>query len=109
MSGRRPWQAALLLAACMVALPAVAADHVVVLKKRAFEPETISIKVGDNLVFRNDDPIDHNVSSQSAAKVFEIETLAPGQSQKVAFDKAGTVEIGCSMHDAMHLTIQIAP
>lgn len=105
MSGRH----ILALTAVLAAAPALAADHVVELNKRAFAPESINIKVGDSVVFKNADPFDHNVSSASGAKVFEIETLAPGQSQKVAFDKAGTVEIGCGLHDAMHLTIQVAP
>ena len=86
----------------------LAADHVVVLKKKVFSPESISVKVGDSVEFRNDDPVEHAVASQSEAKSFDFDPLPPGESRKVTFDKPGTVEVGCSMHDGMHLTILVA-
>ncbi len=97
---------ALLLIA--VAPLALAADHLVSLKKRAFIPETLNIRVGDTVTFRNDDAGEHNISSQSAAKTFEIESLDPGENRKISFDKAGKIEIGCGLHEGMQFTIQVA-
>jgi plastocyanin len=88
---------------------AFAADHLVVLKQKAFEPESIKVRVGDSVEFRNADPFDHTVLSQSAAKAFDFDPLPPGQSRKVTFDKAGKVEVDCGVHSSMHLTIQVDP
>jgi plastocyanin len=86
---------------------ALAANHEVALKDKAFEKETLSVKVGDSVEFRNADPYDHDVLSQSAAKTFDLDSVPPGESRKVTFDKAGTVEVECSQHSNMHLTIQV--
>jgi plastocyanin len=92
----------------ILAAPAVmAAEHVVVLKKKSFDQETLSVSVGDTVVFRNDDPIDHDILSQSATKVFDLDAQPPGENRKVSFDKPGTVEVECSIHEGMHLTIQV--
>jgi plastocyanin len=86
---------------------ALAANHEVLLKGKAFEPESLSVKVGDSVEFRNADPVEHDVLSQSSAKTFDLDSVPPGESRKVTFDKPGTIEVECSMHDGMHLTIQV--
>ncbi len=85
---------------------AAAADHVVVLKHKGFAPDTLRVKVGDAVEFRNEDVVGHEVFAESQAKKFDIET-APGESRKVVFDKTGKVEVGCSLHDGMQLTIKV--
>jgi plastocyanin len=88
---------------------AFSADHLVLLKQKAFEPDVVNVKVGDSVEFRNVDPFDHTVASQSAAKTFDFDPLPPGQSRKVTFDEAGKVEVECGLHGSMHLTIQVDP
>lgn len=91
-----------------LAAPAVwSADHLVVLKNKAFAPETLVIKVGDSVTFRNDDPFDHNLTSLSPAKPFELDALGSGASHKISFDQAGKVQVDCAQHGAMHLNLQV--
>jgi plastocyanin len=86
---------------------ALAANHEVALKGKAFEPETLNVKVGDSVEFRNADPVEHDVLSQSKAKTFDLDSVPPGESRKVSFDQPGTIEVECSLHSNMHLTIQV--
>jgi plastocyanin len=99
----------MVLSLLLTAPLAFAADHLVLLKQKAFEPEFVNVKVGDSVEFRNVDPFDHTVASQSAVKAFDFDPLPPGQSRKVTFDKAGKVEVDCGLHSSMHLTIQVDP
>ena len=77
------------------------------MKDKAFEKETLNVNVGDSVEFRNADPYDHDVLSQSTAKTFDLDSVPPGESRKITFDKPGTVEVECSQHSNMHLTIQV--
>ena len=99
---------ALLPLLMLLSAPLWAADHQVVLKKKAFEPETLAIKVGDSVTFRNEDSFEHTLQSQSEAKTFELDALANGESKKLSFDKPGKVEVDCGQHGSMHLTIQVS-
>jgi plastocyanin len=86
---------------------ALAANHEVALKGKAFDKETLIVNVGDSVEFRNADPFEHDVLSQSTVKTFDLDSVPPGESRKVTFDKPGTVEVECSQHSNMHLTIQV--
>jgi len=100
-----------LLISVAVALPAVAfgAEHVVAQKDKAFSAKTLSIKVGDKLVFRNDDSFSHNVFSLSDAMPFDLGTYGQGQSKSVTYAKPGKYEIECAIHPDMRLVVTVAP
>jgi len=97
-----------LLLLALVAPGALASDHLVLLKNKAFVPEILNIKVGDSVNFRNEDVFDHSVSSESETKKFDLDTLPNGETRKVTFDKPGKVEVDCGHHSAMHLTIDVS-
>lgn len=101
-----------LLIAATVALGLVghaSADHVVSQKNKAFSESKLTLRVGEKLVFRNDDAVPHNVFSGSAGFGFNLKTQAPGSESHTTFDKAGTVEVRCAFHPAMKLTVTVAP
>ncbi len=97
--------AAALLAA---ALPAAAADIEVVQKNKKFSTAAVKAKVGDTLVFRNDDPFFHNIFSLSETQSFDLGSYPQGESRKVVLKKEGTVEIECAIHPEMKLKVQVA-
>ena len=68
---------------------------------------TVTIKVGDTVVFRNLDPYFHNVFSLSDAKSFDLGSYPQGQSKSVTFDKAGTIEVECAVHPGMKITLVV--
>jgi plastocyanin len=92
-------------------LPALAfgAEHVVSQKDKAFSAKSLSIKVGDKLVFRNDDGFSHNVFSLSDAMPFDLGTYGQGQSKSVTYAKPGKYEIECAIHPDMRLVVTVAP
>jgi plastocyanin len=98
-----------LLALALVALaaPAAAADHVVSQKGKQFEPTALSVKVGDRVLFENDDETTHNVFSRSAGNTFNVGMQQPGSSSPVTFEAPGSVEVRCAIHPGMKLTIEV--
>jgi plastocyanin len=98
--------AALLLAGFSVG-KAVASDFEVTQKNMAFNPSQLNVKVGDSVTFKNEDTTSHNIFSLSDAKSFDLGAFANGQSKKVTFDKPGTVDVECAMHDTMHMKINV--
>jgi plastocyanin len=97
--------ALLLLAA---ASSAGAEDHVISQKGKRFQPEALRVRVGDRVLFQNDDEITHNVFSRTAGGAFNVGLQEPGSSSPVTFEKPGPVEVRCAIHPAMKMTIEVA-
>lgn len=100
-----------LLISLVLTLPALVfgAEHVVAQKDKAFSSRTLSIKVGDKVVFRNDDSFSHNVFSLTDAMPFDLGTYGQGQSKAVTYTKPGKYEIECAIHPDMRLVVTVAP
>ena len=99
--------AATLAVVAVLGAPAYAAEHQVDQKDKAFSKKTLKIKVGDTVEFKNSDSIAHNIFSLSDPKSFDFGSYTPGQSKKVTFDKAGKVEVECSIHPTMQMVIEV--
>lgn len=84
-----------------------AAELQVLQKDKTFKPGSMKVKVGDTVDFRNEDEIFHNVFSLSDAKSFDLGSYPKGQGRKVTFEKAGVVEVECSIHPEMHMKIEV--
>lgn len=101
---------ALSLAALLIALhsgAAFAATQVVTQKNKQFSPRVLDIKIGDTVVFQNDDKNRHNVYSRTSGHKFRIRKQKPGQSDQVTFDKPGKIEVRCAMHPKMKMVINV--
>ena len=70
---------------------------------------SLSIKVGDKVSFRNDDPFAHNVFTLSDPMQFDLGTYPQGQAKSVSFAKAGLYEVECAIHPEMKLLITVKP
>jgi plastocyanin len=97
----------LVLALAALAGPAAAEDHPVSQKGKRFEPESLRVKVGDRVLFQNDDETAHNVFSRTAGNAFNVGMQEPGSTSPVTFEQAGTVEVRCAIHPGMKLTVQV--
>jgi plastocyanin len=91
---------------------AMAEDFMVEQRDKAFvykgaKEQTLKIKVGDVIQFKNADPYFHNVFSLSDAKMFDLGSYPQGQSKSVTFDKAGKVEVECAIHPQMKMTVEV--
>lgn len=83
-------------------------EQVVAQKNKAFSVQKLKIKVGESVSFRNDDPFFHNVFSLSPVRSFDLGSFPKGQSRKVIFDKAGTIDVECAIHPQMQMQIEVA-
>jgi plastocyanin len=84
-----------------------AAQHSIMEKGKVFSEAEITIKVGDTVVFVNDDNIAHNVLSTSPDNSFNLGLLAPGTSAPVTFSAPGEIPIICAIHPSMKMIIKV--
>ncbi len=84
-----------------------ASEVVIIQKERAFSQVEVTVKPGDRIVFKNEDPVVHNVFSNTPGQEFEIRRQAPGGSSSVPFSRPGLVEVRCAIHPKMKLTVKI--
>ena len=83
-----------------------AADAVIDQLGLKFVPATVTIKAGDSVRFENHDPFTHDITVVSSDGSKSDKGLQHhGEDRTVAFPKAGTFSIICSMHPNMKATV----
>lgn len=86
---------------------APAAEFEITQKEKKFNVKALTVKVGDTVNFRNNDPFFHNIFSLSETKTFDLGSYPQGQSRNVKFDKPGKVEVECAIHPEMKVLIDV--
>lgn len=76
-------------------------------KNVAFLPGTLVVARGTAVAFPNLDSVRHSVYSFSKPARFEIELYGRDQSRTQRFPVAGTVALGCNIHDQMRGYIRV--
>ena len=76
----------------------VAGGASVVMKNFAFDPKTVTIKVGQTVTWTNQDSATHTVTGDGG---IDSGDLPKGQSYSKTFDTAGTFNYHCSIHPSM--------
>lgn len=76
-------------------------------KDKKFMPFVTVIQTGTSVSFPNNDTVRHHAYSFSPAKPFELKLYSGKPAAPVLFDKAGTVVVGCNIHDQMVAYIHI--
>ncbi len=69
----------------------------------AFSPQTLKIKVGTTVVWKNTTSAPHTVTSDNGT--FGSGTIAPGGTFKFKFTQSGTFTYHCNIHPFMTATI----
>jgi plastocyanin len=73
-----------------------------------FTPHILPVLVGTPVEWPNHDEIYHNVFSISDAKQFDLDLYKGNPPQKrVVFDRAGKVDVYCSIHANMHCVVLV--
>ncbi len=85
--------------------PAQAGDVKIVQKNKSFGMKKLSVKVGDTLVFVNEDKVSHNMISKTKGHEFEVKVQKPGSTEKVTVKSAGKFKVKCAIHPKMKLKI----
>jgi plastocyanin len=79
-------------------------------KAATFSPHVLPVLVGTTVAWPNRDDIYHNVFSDSEAKKFDLGLYKGDPPEKrVTFDRAGRVDVFCSIHENMHCIVLVMP
>ncbi|MBP0599481.1 methylamine utilization protein [Herbaspirillum sp. LeCh32-8] len=76
-------------------------------KNKTFFPLVSVVQTGTPILFPNRDSVRHQVYSFSPAKTFELKLYSGTPGTPIVFDKAGTVVLGCNIHDQMVAYVQV--
>ncbi len=100
---------AMLVAALLVlaAASASAATINVAMKDNFFSPKTLTVAVGDTVVWTNQGAVNHTATSGTgctASGLFDSENVAPGGTYSFTFTAAGSVPYFCKPHCASGMT-----
>lgn len=83
---------------------AASQTHTVVIDNMRFTPDTLTVRRGDRVVWRNNDLVPHTAT---APKVFDSGSIGPGESWSAVMRKTGTLPYVCSFHPGMKATLQV--
>lgn len=81
----------------------------IVQKDQEYVPYVTVVRTGTEVVFPNEDTIQHHIYSLSKAKRFEKPLYAPGARETVVFDQPGIITLGCNIHDWMVAYVVVLP
>jgi hypothetical protein len=73
----------------------------------AFVPHVLIVPVGAVVRFPNHDKVRHHIYSFSKPAKFEIKLFGKDESRSYTFTTAGTVALGCNIHDQMSGFIKV--
>ena len=77
----------------------------VAMKSFAFDPASVSIKVGESVTWTNNDSATHTVVADNGE--FKSSDIAKGATFTFKFDKAGTYPYHCGIHPSMTGTVVV--
>lgn len=83
------------------------ANAIIEQRGKQFNPLVSVVQAGSDISFPNFDSVRHHVYSFSPAKTFELKLYSGVPTSPVKFDKAGTVILGCNIHDYMVAFIHV--
>ena len=86
---------------------AAAAANEVVIDNFSFGPAQLRVAAGTKVMWTNDDPDPHTVTSEADPKVFKSPPLDTGDSFAFTFDKPGTYRYFCTIHPRMQGTVVV--
>jgi plastocyanin len=82
-----------------------ASQNTVAIKDYAFSPSTLTIQKGANVTWRNDDSVQHQITSDSQA--FSSPLFGTGGTYTYQFNTTGTFPYHCSIHPSMKGTVTV--
>jgi plastocyanin len=86
--------------------PAAAATiHTVAIDGTSFQSATLTVKLGDTVVWVNKDPFPHTVTSATGG--FDSHEIAPGKSWQYVATKKGEFAYVCVFHPTMKATLRV--
>ena len=75
------------------------------IKDFKFAPVEVNIKVGETVVWTNEDSVPHTV--ESSDKTLKSDELSKGDTYSHTFTKAGKYNYACGIHPSMHGSVTV--
>ncbi len=88
-----------------IASAVTAEEHLITQKNLKFDPVIKVVKPGDAVTFRNEDNVVHNIISLTDEFNFDLGEFKPGMTKSVKFQHKGVVDVECTIHPEMKMTI----
>jgi len=79
--------------------------HVVVMEGVSFRPDVLTIRPGDSVVWKNQDPFPHTATSVAGG--FDSENIAAGTSWTYTPRTAGEFPYVCALHPTMKAVLRV--
>ncbi len=105
----KPVLAAAILCVGLAGGSAAAAEFKVGMAGSAYSPKLVRAKVGDTLVFDNDDFTNHWVFNPKPGQAFSIGMQKEGEQRRLTLLQPGVYDIECTLHPQMNMTVEVAP
>jgi plastocyanin len=80
--------------------------HTVTIEGMRFQPEALTVAVGDVVVWVNKDLVAHTATSSNAG-VFDSKLIAPDTSWKLIVRTKGDFDYVCTYHPTMKATLRV--
>jgi plastocyanin len=81
------------------------ATHTVTIDASRYQPDVLTVKAGDTVVWVNKDIVAHTATSQAGG--FDSGIIVPGKSWKHKFNKTGQFAYTCTYHPTMKATLRV--
>jgi plastocyanin len=79
--------------------------HTVVIEAMRFDPQELTVKVGDTIVWINHDPFPHTATA--VGRQFDSHEIASQRSWKYTASRTGVFIYACSLHPTMLGTLRV--
>jgi plastocyanin len=74
----------------------------------AIDPDTVKVKVGSTIKWTNQDPVEHNVTSEGGPMKFASKDFGENGTYELKLTKPGVIHYECTIHPAsMNGTIEV--
>lgn len=87
--------------------PAFSWRNAMAQRNLAFLPGTLIVPKGATVAFPNLDTVRHSIYSFSKPGPFRIDLYSHEQTRSQRFDNAGTISLGCNIHDTMQGYVRV--
>ncbi|WP_261844639.1 hypothetical protein [Aliamphritea ceti] len=91
----------------LAGMESVAQEYEIGQKNKEFTVKELTVRVGDKMVFTNQDPFFHNIYSLSEKQSFDLGSYPKGNQRSVVAEKPGTLKVECAIHPNMQMIIHV--
>jgi plastocyanin len=85
--------------------PALGTSQSVVIQDFSYQPQSVTINIGESVTWINHDPVGHTATSDTGA--FDTGVIAPSGNKTISFAIAGTYAYHCSIHPTLKGTVTV--